>query len=276
MGTIWKGAISFGLVNIPIRVETATKDSTPSFRMLHGPDNSPIRTVRVCQQEDKPVEWKELVKGYEYEPGHFVILDDEDFQQVALQVTRTIDIMDFVDEEKIDSRYFEKPYYLAPQPGGEKAYALLRRAMRDTGKVAVARVVLRNRQHMAAVKVVGDLVVLNLMRFAAELAPLESIETPSEEGLTKKEIEMAIQLVEQLSGEFEPESYVDEYTSKLLDRLRAKIEGREIAQIEVEEAVEAEVVDLVARLKESLKRAKSMAAQSEKAAGGAGGAGGSG
>ena len=256
MGTIWKGAISFGLVNIPIRVESATRDTTPKFRMLHGEDNTPIKTRRVRQTDEEPVDFKELVKGYEYEPGHYVILDDDDFKQVALQVTRTIDIMDFVDESEIDSRYFDKPYYLVVQPGGEKAYALLRKAMRDTGRVAVAKVVFRNREHLAAVKVVGEVLVLDLMRFNEELIPLETVQSPSEEGLVDKEIDMALQLIEQLSTDFDPEAYKDEYNEKLLDRIRAKIEGREIARIEEVEAAEAEVVDLVARLKESLERAK--------------------
>ncbi len=256
MGTIWKGAISFGLVNIPVRVESATKDTSPKFRMLDGTDNAPIKTLRVRQADDKPVEYKELVKGYEYEPGHFVILDDDDFKQVALQVTRTIDIVDFVDESEIDSRYFDKPYYLAVQPGGEKAYALLRRAMRETGKVAVAKVVFRNREHLAAVKVIGDVLVLDVMRFDDELIPLEHVDTPKEEGLAEKEIQMAHQLIGQLTTGFDPKSYTDEYTEKLLERIRAKIDGRQIAKIEVEEAAETEVVDLVARLKESIDKAE--------------------
>lgn len=255
MGTIWKGAISFGLVNIPIRVESATRDRTPRFRQLHGKDNSPIKTVRICQAEDEPVEYKELVKGYEYEPGHFVILEDEDFEQVALQVTRTIDIMDFVNESEIDSRYFEKPYYLSVQPGGEKAYALLRRVMQEAGKVAVAKVVFRNREHLAAVKVQGDVLVLDLMRFHDELVPLEAAEAPEEKELSDKEVEMARQLVEQLTTEFDPEAYKDEYTQKLLERIEAKIEGREVTTIEFEEEAEPAVVDLVARLKESIDKA---------------------
>ncbi|NIR44564.1 MAG: Ku protein [Gemmatimonadetes bacterium] len=257
MGTIWKGAISFGLVNIPVRVESATQDSSPSFRMLDGRDNSPIKIRRVRQSDEEPVEYKDLVKGYEYEPGHYVILDDEDFKQVALQVTRTIDIMDFVEESEIDSRYFEKPYYLAVQPGGEKPYALLRQALSETGKVAVAKVVFRNREHLAAVKVVGDVLVLDTMRFHEELIPLEAVQVPDEVDLSKKEIDMALQLVGQLTAEFQPEAYKDEYNEKLKERIQAKIEGEEVAEIEVEEAAETEVVDLVARLKESLEKAES-------------------
>jgi DNA end-binding protein Ku len=256
MGTIWKGAISFGLVNIPVRVESATRSTSPTFRMLHGRDNTPVRMIRVRQGDEEQVDYKELVKGYEYEPGHFVILDEDDFKQVALHVTRTIDIMDFVDESEIDSRYFEVPYYLAVQPGGEKAYALLRQAMRQTGKVAVAKVVFRNREHLAAVKVVGDVLVLDLMRFHDELMPLEAVQTPQEERPSEKETAIALQLIEQLSAKFEPAKYRDEYNEKLMERIRAKIEGREIARIEVEEVAEAEVVDLVARLKESLEKAE--------------------
>ncbi len=257
MGTIWKGAISFGLVNIPVRVESATRDTTPSFRMLAGEDHSPIKMMRVRQTDEEPVEYKDLVKGYEYEPGHYVILDEEDFKQVAMQVTRTIDIVDFVDESEIDSRYFDKPYYLSVQPGGEKAYGLLRRAMKETGKVSVAKVVFRNREHLAAVKVIGDALVLITMRFADELVPLEAVQTPGDQRLADKEVEMALQLVEQLSTEFDPEAYRDEYTEKLMERIRAKVEGREVAKVvEVEEAAEAEVVDLVARLKESVEQAE--------------------
>jgi DNA end-binding protein Ku len=256
MGTIWKGAISFGLVNIPVRVESGTRDTAPKFRMLDGRDNSPIKTLRVRQSDEEPVEYKELVKGYEYEPGHYVIFDEEDFQQVALQVTRTIDIIDFVDESEIDSRYFEKPYYLAVQPGGDKAYALLRRAMKETGRIAVAKVVFRNREHLAAVKVVGDALVLDLMRFHEQIIPLEAIQTPKEEAVSDKEVAMALQLIEQLSAKFDPDSYKDEYNEKLMERITAKIEGREIARIEMEEAAETEVVDLVARLRESLESAR--------------------
>ncbi len=256
MGTIWKGAISFGLVNIPVRVESATRDTAPKFRMLHGKDNSPVKTIRIRQADEQPVGFKELVKGYEYQPGHFVIMEEDDFQQVALQVTRTIDIMDFVDEPEIDSRYFEKPYYLAVQPGGEKAYALLRRAMQETGKVAVAKVVFRNREHLAAVKVVGDALVLDLMRFHDELIPLEAVQTPKEEDVSEKEVDMALQLIEQLSAKFDPQAYKDEYNEKLMERINAKIEGQEIARIEVEEAAETEVVDLVARLRQSLEKGR--------------------
>lgn len=256
MATIWKGAISFGLVHIPIRLETATSDYTPSFRMLHAKDHSTIKTQRVCEKEGKAIGWTEVVKGYEYEPGKFVVMSEDDFKAAEAQVTRTIDIMDFVDESEIDTRYYDRPYYLIPQPGGEKAYALLRRAIRETNQVGVARVVLRNREHLAALKVVEDALVLDLMRFPAELVSLEGLTLPGEEELKEKEVKMAIQLVEQMSSEFEPGKYKDEYTETLLDIIRQKVEGKEIVVPEVPEEEEAEVIDLVSRLKESLEQGR--------------------
>jgi DNA end-binding protein Ku len=252
MQTIWKGAISFGLVHIPIRLQTATSDYALSFRSLHAKDHSPIRLQRICEREGTPIEWNDVVKGYEVEPGKFVVLTDAEFEAAAAQVTRTIEILDFVHEPEIDSRYYDRPYYLIPQPGGEKPYALLRRALRETGRVGVARVVLRNREHLGALKVVDDVLVLNLMRFPAELIPTQQLEVPGEEGLGAREVRMAVQLVEEMAGPFEPEKYRDDYTEKLLEVIRAKVEGREIVVPEVPEEAEPEVIDLVARLKESL------------------------
>ncbi|MGH7546260.1 MAG: Ku protein [Gemmatimonadota bacterium] len=266
MATIWKGAISFGLVHIPIRLETATSEYTPSFRMLHAKDNSTVKTQRVCEKEGKVIEWNDIVKGYEYEPGKFVVMSPDDFKAAEALVTRTIDIMDFVDESEIDARFYDRPYYTIPQPGGEKAYALLRRAIRQKGRVGVARVVLRNREHLAALKVVGDVLVLNLMRFPAEIASADTLEVPGDEGLKDKEVKMAVQLVDQLSGEFEPEKYRDDYTEKLLEVIRAKVEGKEIVVPEAAEEEEAEVIDLVSRLKESLEQGRERkAAQGSKA-----------
>lgn len=256
MATIWKGAISFGLVHIPIRLETATSEYTPSFRMLHAKDHSTIKTQRLCEKEGKVIEWSDIVKGYEYEPGKFVVMSEDDFKAAEVQVTRTIEIMDFVDESEIDARFYDRPYYTIPQPGGEKAYALLRRAIRQTNRVGVARVVLRNREHLAALKVVGDALVLNLMRFPAEIASVDTLELPGEDALKDKEVKMAVQLVDQLSGEFEPEKYKDDYTEKLLEVIRAKVEGKEIVVPEVAEEEEAEVIDLVSRLKESLEQGR--------------------
>src|SRR5437773_5685374 len=165
---IWKGSLSFGLVSIPVELHTAVRDHRPKFRMLHARDKSPVRYERVCAREGKPVAWEDLVKGYEYEKGRFVILTKEDFQSAALEKTRTIDIRSFVKEAEIDDRFFETSYYLVPPKGGERAYALLREAMRDTSLVGIATIVLRDAQHLAALEVAGDAIVLTQMRYAEE------------------------------------------------------------------------------------------------------------
>src|ERR671911_1081010 len=166
---LWKGSLAFGLVNIPVELHTAVRDSRPRFRMLHAADKSPVRFERVCAREGKAVAWDELVKGFEYEKGRFVVLTKEDFRTAALEKTRTVDIRSFVKGEEIDDRFFESSYYLTPQKGGERAYALLREAIRETKLVGVATIVLRDAQHLAALEVKKDAMVLTLMRYAEEL-----------------------------------------------------------------------------------------------------------
>src|SRR6266511_3862823 len=166
---LWKGSISFGLVNIPIELYTAVRDHRPKFRMLHAKDKSPVRFQRVCVRDGQPVAWEDLVKGYEYQKAHFVVLTKEDFQAAALDKTRTVDIIDFVKADEIDDRFFETPYYLVPAKGGERAYALLREAIRDTGRIGIAKFILRETQHLAAVEVIQNAIVLTVMRFADEL-----------------------------------------------------------------------------------------------------------
>src|SRR5688500_5785192 len=158
--SIWKGSIAFGLVNIPVELHTAVRDNRPRFRMLHGADKSPVSYERVCQSEGKPVAWEDLVKGYEYEKGQFVVVSKDDFKTAAIEKTKTIDILDFVDPAEIDERYFETPYYLLPAKGADRAYALLRSAMKDTGKVGIAKIILRDVQHLASVEAHGDALVL--------------------------------------------------------------------------------------------------------------------
>ena len=154
--SIWKGSIAFGLVNIPVELYSAVRDHRPRFRLLHAKDEAPIRYERVCQTEGKPVGWEDLVKGYEYEKGQFVVLTKDDFKTAALQKTKTIDILDFVDPEEIDERYFETPYYLQAGKGADRAYALLREAIRESGRMGIGKIILRESQHLAAVEVIGD------------------------------------------------------------------------------------------------------------------------
>lgn len=250
--SIWKGSIAFGLVNIPVELYSAVRDHRPRFRLLHAKDEAPIRYERVCQTEGKPVGWEDLVKGYEYEKGQFVVLTKDDFKTAALQKTKTIDILDFVDPEEIDERYFETPYYLQAGKGADRAYALLREAIRESGRMGIGKIILRESQHLAAVEVIGDAIVLTMMRFADELADLADFRFPSSEGLRKPELAMARQLIESLGAEWDPEKYADEYRDNLMRVIQGKLKGRKPKLAERETRKQAEVVDLMARLKASL------------------------
>ena len=175
---LWKGSLSFGLVSIPIELHTAVHDHRPKFRMLHAKDKSPVKFQRVCQRDGTPVAWQDLVKGYEYTKGQFVVLSKEDFQAAAVEKTRTVDIIDFVKAEAVDDRFFETPYYLVPAKGGERAYALLREAMRQSGRLGIAKFIMREAQHLAAVEVIEDALVLTVMRFADELVRRIAVRLP--------------------------------------------------------------------------------------------------
>src|SRR6267154_1376926 len=192
---LWKGSISFGLVNIPIELHTAVRNHRPKFRMLHAKDKSPVKFERICIRDGHPVAWEDLVKGYEYAKGHFVELTKEDFQAAAVEKTRAVDIIDFVKAEEIDDRYFETPYYLVPTKGGERAYALLREAMRESGRIGIAKFILRDAQHLAAVEVIENAIVLSVMRFADELVDVEQFHFPPAQGVRKPELDMAKALV---------------------------------------------------------------------------------
>ena len=249
---IWKGSVAFGLVNIPVELHTAVRDSRPHFRMLHAEDKSPVRFERVCAREGKPVAWEELVKGYEYEKGRFVILTKDDFKAAALEKSRTVDIRNFVKGEDIDDRFFETSYFLTPAKGGERSYALLREAIRETGLVGVATIVLREAQHLAALEVKGDAMVLTMMRYAEELVDISDYKFPTAKDVRKPELQMARTLVEQLADKWDPAQYTDEYRANLMKIIRAKMKGKTVDLKESPEPQQAEVVDLMERLRQSL------------------------
>jgi len=249
---MWKGSLAFGLVNIPIELYSATRDHRPKFRLLHAKDESPVRYERVCQTEGKPVGWDDLVKGYEYEKGQFVVITKDDFKTAALEKTKTIDILDFVNPDDVDERYFETPYYLQPSKGADRSYALLREALRDSGKLGIAKIILRDAQHLAAVEAIGDALVLTMMRFADELADLDDFRFPRADGIRPPELKMAKQLIDNLSAEWNPKKYTDEYRDNLMKVIQAKLKGRQPKLKERETAQSAEVVDLMARLRASL------------------------
>jgi DNA end-binding protein Ku len=249
---IWKGSLAFGLVNIPIELHTAVRNHRPRFRMLHARDKSPIQFTRVCAREGKPVAWEDLVKGYEYAKGHFVVVTKEDFEAAALEKTRTVDIIDFVDASTIDDRFFETPYYLVPAKGGERAYALLREAMRQTERIGVAKFILREAQHLAAVEVIDQAMVLTIMRFADELVDTEQFSLPAATAVRKQELDIAKALVSNLDAPWDPAKYTDEYRDNLMRIIEAKVKGKK-ADLEAPETPrEAKVVDLMERLRQSL------------------------
>ncbi|MGE5245362.1 MAG: Ku protein [Betaproteobacteria bacterium] len=251
---LWNGSISFGLVNIPIELHTAVRDHRPRLRMLHAKDRSPIRFERICIREGHPVAWEDLVRGYEYEKGRFVVVTKEDFQAAAVEKTRTVDIVDFVKAEEIDDRYFETPYYLVPAKGGERAYALLREAIRASKRIGVATFILREAEHLAAIEVIGDAMVLSVMRFADELVDEKQFDFPSADGIRAQELEMAKALVNSLAAKWSPEKYTDRYRENLMKIIRARLKGKQAALEPGVEPRRAEVVDLMERLRRSLEQ----------------------
>jgi DNA end-binding protein Ku len=253
---LWKGSLAFGLVNIPIELHAAVHDHRPRFRMLHAKDQSPISFERVCVHEGRPVAWGDLVKGYEYRKGQFVVLTKEDFRAAAVEKTRRIDILDFVTASDIDDRFFETPYYLLPAGGGEHAYAVLREAMRESERIGVAKFILRDTQHLAAVEVIDQALVLTLLRFADELVSTEHFSLPSHVTLKKDELEMAKTLVGHLAAKWQPDKYTDDYRDNLMRIIQAKAKGKKIRLEEKEVPRQAEVVNLMERLRRSLQQTK--------------------
>ena len=262
MAAIWKGSINFGLVSIPVELRTAVRADHISFRLLHAEDMSPVKYERVCATDGEVVPWNEIVKGYEYEKGKFVIVTDEDFKAAALESSRTIDILDFVRQDEVDPRFFETPYYLVPGKGGEKAYALLREALRNSGAIGIGKITIRQSQHLAGLKVVGDALVLEIMRFAKELVDEDELSFPPATNVREQELQMAEQLIANLAEPFDPEKYTDDYRANLMRIIKAKLKGKKPRLEEQEpEPADAQVVDLMARLRESLEGTKKAGAR---------------
>jgi DNA end-binding protein Ku len=265
MASIWKGSISFGLVNVPVELRGAVRSDHIVFRLLHEKDNTPVRYERVRADTGEAVPWNEIVKGYEYSKGKFVVLTDEDFTAAALESSKIIDISDFVNEAEIDPRFFETPYFVVPAKGAEHSYALLREAMRSTNTVGIGKITIRQKQHLAGMHVVEDAIVLELMRFAAEIVDESTYEFPAAKNVRPQELQMAEQLVSSMSAAFEPGKYTDEYRDNLMKVITAKSRGKEIELPETREAPETKVIDLMARLRESLEQGR--AATATKSAG---------
>jgi DNA end-binding protein Ku len=255
MRPIWKGSISFGLVTIPISVLPATSSSEKiSFKMLRKTDLSPIRYKRTAETDGKEVAWGDIVKGYEYEKGKFVVFEEKDFDAVELPSTDTIAIQDFVQLDEINPVFFHTPYYLEPMKGGAGAYALLRDVLGETGKVGIAKVTMRNREHLAAVKANGSLLVMELMHFAQEIAPADAIQVPADKKIGTREKEMAKTLVASMTSAWKPEQYHDDYADALMKLVDEKVKagGKELPGHKKHAPAATNVVDLVKVLQESL------------------------
>jgi DNA end-binding protein Ku len=251
---MWNGSISFGLVTIPVALYTATQRDELTFKLLRKSDQSPVNYKRVAQADGKEVPWEDIVKGYEYEKGKFVILKDEDFKRVDLEAAaQTIDIMDFVEMDQINPMYFQKPYYLEPQKGGDKAYALLREALNTSSKIGIAKVVIRTREHLAGVKAQGNSIILEIMHFGEELVDADSLKFPKKDQARPREVEMAKKLIDGMTTKWEPDKYKDEYKTQLMAMIEEKVRHPNEKHDAPKAAKRAtNVIDLMSVLKESL------------------------
>lgn len=262
---LWKGAVSFGLVYIPVHMHSASRESALDLDLLDSRDFSPVGYQRYNKRTGKVVDWEQIVKGYEYKKGEYVALTDEDFRQANVEASQTIDIVSFVERSAIPPEYYEVPYYLEPAKGGEKTYALLREAMRGTDRVAVGSFVIRGRQHFCSILARGRALVLNTLRFAEELRGAEGLELPPANirsaKISTRELAMARRLVEELSDEWRPEAFRDTYRRDLMRRIKEKIRKRQTHELtppagEEEARPSAEIIDLMAVLQKSLKQGR--------------------
>jgi DNA end-binding protein Ku len=260
MRPIWSGTISFGLVSVPVRMFSATESKELRFHFLHKDDLAPIGYDKVRKDTGEHVDPDDVVRGFEIEKGRYVPIEDEDLDRLDIELTHSIDICDFVDLDEIDPVYFRKAYYLLPDEGAEKPYRLLVKALEETEKVGIAKVVIRNKQHLAALRPYEGVLLLETMYYADEVRKPERVNGNAR--LQKAEVEMAKSLVENLSDSFAPEKYDDTYRKELLDLIRAKAKGKKLP--EPEEAEEGEVIDLMAALRESVKETKKKRKQAKK------------
>ena len=250
--SIWKGAISFGMVSIPIKLYTATEEKDVSFNLLHKKDGVRIKQQRFCPEEETVVEWNDVVRGYEIGPDQYVIMEPEDFDKVPVDTTRTIEITDFVPDEQIDPIYYQKTYYLEPDKVGAKPFALLREVLKDSKLVALAKVTLRQKEQLCTLRVYNNVVALETMFYADEIRGTEELEAP-ELSINEKELTMARSLVEMLTGDFQPEKYHDAYREALLELIEAKAEGQEIKR---PAPVASKITDLMEALRASVEAAR--------------------
>lgn len=250
---IWKGAVSFGMVSIPIKLYTATEEKDVSFNLLHKKDGARIKQQRYCPEDDAVVEWNDVVRGYEIAADQYVIMEPEDFEKVPVDTTHTIEITDFVPATQIDPIYYQKTYYLEPEKIGGKPFALLREVLKDSALVALAKVTLRQKEQLCTLRVYENTIALETMLYADEIRSAGDLDVPAEVQIGEKELAMAKSLVEMLTGEFEPGKYHDSYREALLELIERKSEGQEIKR---PAPVAGKVTDLMEALRASVEAAK--------------------
>lgn len=255
MRSMWSGALSFGLINIPVKLYSGTEEHPINLDMLHKKDLSPIRFARICKDEEKEVPYKDIVRGYEYQKGEYVVLEDEDFKKVIATKSDAIEILSFTNENEIDPIYFEKPYFLEPGKGADKSYALLRETLRKSKKVGIVRFIFRNREHIGIIKPYENVIILNQMRYATEVRQHDELKLPSEVAVNKKELDMALKLVDQLTEKFKPDQYVDNYNKVLQEVIDTKLKGGKPAKKPVKAKV-SKVHDIMSLLQASIDEAK--------------------
>ena len=260
---LWKGAISFGLVHVPVELRSAERRNSLDFDLLDRRDMSPVGYQRVNKETGKVVPWEEIVKGYEHKKGEYVVVTDEDFRRANVEATQTIDIVSFVNLAEIPLIYFDTPYYLAPGRGGDKGYALMRQTLKRADKAGIAQVVIRSRQRLAALVPQGEMLILNTLRYEYEIRPADEIDLPKgrKAEATAREVAMALKLVEEMTEEWRPDKYHDTYREDLMKHIKKKIRSGDTETVEEpEEPAEgrksAEVIDLVSLLKRSIGQAK--------------------
>jgi DNA end-binding protein Ku len=257
MRSIWSGSISFGLVNIPVKLGSAVESGSDlNFDMLSKKDLAPIKYARIDTKTGKEVAWKDIVKGYEYAKGKYVVVTDEDFKKASPEKSKSIDIVQFVKEEEIDPIYYEKPYYLSPDKGADKSYQLLIKALEHTKTVGIAEFMLRNRMHICALKVRDGVLLLNQLRYEEEIREVPEISHTKAEKISPKEVQLAVKLINQLTEEFKPATFKDTYIEALKKVIKAKAAGKDIHIAEPKRAT-ATVKDLMEVLKESLNNTSS-------------------
>lgn len=255
MHTVWKGAISFGLVHVPVKMFSATEDKDISMRMIHKECNTPLNFVRKCQHCDREVEWAEIARGYEYEPGSFVLFEKDELENLTGEVTKEIKILDFVDLSDIDPIYYQKTYFLSPNETGSGAYNLLLEAMKQTGKIGIAKVSIRSKSSLAAIRIIGRCIAMETIFYPDEIRSVEQVPgLPEQINVNEKELDMAKMLINQLSTEFEPEKYKDDYRAAVLQAIEQKISGQQIRV--APEQHKTNVIDLMAALQASLEAVK--------------------